>query len=151
MKKILKWCLIVVAALVVIGLLVDRDPADATGNSPAKANEPAPPEEPPISVSADELLDAYKANEIAANQKFKGKKVIVRAQISAIEAGIGDEPYLVLSAGDQFEFQRPQARFTRDAAPVAATLKKGQSIKLQCVGNGEIAGTPMLKGCVVAE
>ena len=71
------------------------------------------------------------------------------AIVESIEAGLMDEPYLVLKAGDQFEFNKPQAHLAKEDEAKAATLSKGQQITLRCIGNSEVGGTPMLKDCVI--
>ena len=148
MKTILKWIGIAVVVMIALVAIFGGEKKTSTAD-PAAVSEPAKPAEPPIQVTANELLKAYKDNEVAANQKYKGKQLILNARISRIEAGIGDQPYLVLAAGNEFEFSRPQARLAEDQEAVAATLKKGQQVLLQCIGNSEVGGTPMLKDCRV--
>lgn len=146
MLKVLKWIGIVFVLLVIIGIFVGKDDKQqqATSNS-----ETAAPAEPPIEVTANELLNAYKNNEVAANQQFKGKNLLVSATVSSIDAGISDEPYLTLKAGSEYEFNQPQAHLADAEQNKAASLSKGQKIKLLCVGNSEIAGTPMLDNCSI--
>lgn len=147
LKKILMWVGIIFVVLVVIGIF-----AGGEKQSTSTTTEPASElvvEEAPIQVKASELLSAYKNNEIAANQQFKDKTLLVTAIVESIDAGLMDEPYLVLKAGDQFEFNKPQAHLAKSDANKAATLSKGQQVVLRCIGNSEIAGTPMLKDCVI--
>ncbi|MNE17756.1 TRNA-anti-like protein [compost metagenome] len=94
-------------------------------------------------------MNAYKNNEVAANQQFKGKTLLVSATVSSIDAGISDEPYLTLKAGGEYEFNQPQAHLADAEQNKAASLSKGQKIKLLCTGNSEIAGTPMLDNCSI--
>jgi|LULJ01.1.fsa_nt_gb hypothetical protein len=107
------------------------------------------PAEPPIETTADALLKAYKDNEISANNQFKGKNILVSASIESIQADFSDKPFLTLKAGDQFEFNQPQAHFAESDEAKAGDLKKGQKVTLLCVGDSEMAGTPMLKDCVL--
>ena len=99
------------------------------------------------------LESAIKTHQItkeeALLQKFKDKNLIVTGKIESIESGIADMPYIMLKAGGDMEFMKPQAHFNKEDTPVLAKLKKGQAIKLQCVGNGEVGGMPMLKDCKV--
>lgn len=152
MKKVLKWIAIIFVILIVIGVILapDKNTSDASiSNSDSTANNTDEVQSPPIEVTATELLNAYKNNEVGANQQYKGKNLLVTAQIDAIQAGISDEPYLSLKAGGEFEFNKPQAHMAKSEYAKAASLSKGQSIKLLCVGNSEVAGTPMLKDCVI--
>lgn len=107
------------------------------------------PEEEVIEVTADELLAAYKENELAGDKKFKGKILLVTGVLDSIESGMGDTPYLLLKAGDEFEFSMPQAHFDKSETDSLVALRKGERIKIQCVGNGEVIGSPMLKDCKV--
>ena len=118
----------------------------ANGSAPAATNQ-APTET--INVTADELVKGYKENELAGDQKFKDKNLIVTGKIESIESGIADMPYIMLKAGGDMEFNKPQAHFNKEDTAMLAKLKKGQAIKLQCIGNGEIGGMPMLKDCKV--
>ena len=120
----------------------------ANGSAPTATNQaPAPTET--INVTADELVKGYKENELAGDQKFKDKNLIVTGKIESIESGIADMPYIMLKAGGDMEFNKPQAHFNKEDTAMLAKLKKGQAIKLQCIGNGEIGGMPMLKDCKV--
>lgn len=118
-------------------------------NKSEKAVQVAAQSAPPVTASADELLRAYKDNQVSANAKYKDKRILISAKIDAIQAGIGDKPYLLLKAGDQYEFSLPQAHMADDQESKSASLKKGQNINLQCIGNSSIAGTPMLKDCSI--
>ena len=153
MKKFFKWAIIILVVLIILAVIFGKDDknvnnASSSGDQQAAA-ETTSQQEPPIEVTADQLLTAYKNNEIAANQQFKGKNLLVSATIDSIQAGLGDEPYLDLKAGGEMEFNKPQAHLADSEQAKAATLSKGQKVKLLCVGNSEIAGSPMLKDCVI--
>lgn len=148
LMKLFKWSGAIIVALIVLGVMIDSERGKSNASKPTEVvvREEA---SPPVSVTADALLAAYKENEIAANQKYKDKRLLLSARIASIEADIGDDPYLVLSAGSEFEFNRPHARMARSEAASAAALKKGQKITLLCIGASEIAGTPMLDDCSI--
>lgn len=163
LKKVIKWVLMFFGAMVVLGIVIASCSSDKTTNS---ANEPAaaaqeaadqsttesqPAAEPEQleTVTADQILNAYKTNEIAANQALKDKKFIVTGVIHAISADFSDKPVIELKAGDEFEFNRPQASLAEGEENKAASLAKGQSISMACIGNSEVGGTPMLKDCVI--
>ncbi|HKX79601.1 MAG TPA: hypothetical protein VJM34_13870 [Novosphingobium sp.] len=95
-----------------------------------------------IAVEAGTLHKAYAANEIAADQLYKGKPLKVSGTIADITSDVSDEPVLSLRVSD---FESVHATgLTKD---VAATLAKGQSITVSCVGAGEVIGTPLLNDC----
>lgn len=140
-----KWPWIVggvFALLIIIGMSGEDKPG---AGSPSAEQAAAPT--PPIAVTAKELAAAYEENEAAAQLKF-GKSVLnVTANISAIQLGIGDKPFLVLEGTNQF--MGPQAQLDEAGQAQAATLKKGQKISLTCQKVSEVVATPMLEGCSI--
>ncbi|WP_151821030.1 OB-fold protein [Acinetobacter seifertii] len=153
MKKIIKWVVIAIILLIVLAAIFGPDKkkdsySSSTTSEASTESAPAPPV-PPVEVSANDLLKAYKDNEIAANNKFKDKSVLVSGTLKSIGADFSDKPLLTLKAGGEFEFNEPQATLAESDEPKAASLSKGQKIKLLCIGNSEVAGTPMLKDCVI--
>ncbi|PIT58326.1 OB-fold protein [Snodgrassella alvi] len=170
MKNAVKWIVIIVVILIILGIVfgkndtkpeINQSSSAPATSAPAASNVTAPAtttgnhtdvtenEEALIKVTSNELLKAYKANEVAANKKFKDKKLSISGTINSIEAGLGDEPYVVLKAGDEFEIDMPQAKLATSEADKAANLKKGQKINMICTGDSEFAGTPMLSDCII--
>lgn len=155
MKKLLKWIALIFIALIVIGFLVGGNENNTQQNTQEAISTPAQadivPSEPPLETTANELLQAYKDNEIAANQKFKDKVLLIKASIESIDADFSDKPVLKLKAGGEFEFNQPQALLADNALEQASQLKKGQKIVLRCIGASEVAGTPMLRECTIEQ
>ena len=163
MKKVLLWIVGIFVALIVIGALFGGDNKDKKANdttkpaapqtsnaaSAAPAAAPAPTAATAVSVTAAELTKAYKDNEIAANDKFKDKTLLVSGKLESIEAGITDKPELVLSTNIDYGMNNPRATLADSDVDKAKSLKKGQSIKMLCTGDSEVAGTPMLKDCKI--
>ena len=143
----------------VAGLLVLSACSDNTATAPQDVQADASqetvvtpetePAEEVLNVTADELLAAYKENELAGDKQFKGKTLIVTGVLDSIQSGFGDTPYLMLKAGDEYEFNMPQAHFNASETDSLVALKKGESIQIQCVSDGEMMGSPMLKDCKV--
>ena len=147
MKKILKWLALSAIAIIVVSVIFGNNSSSNTNNSQQTAVDQTTSAEPPIETTANELLKAYKENEISANQKYKDKSIRISATIAAIQADIGDKPLLSLKANDSFS--QPQAFLADSAIEKAASLKKGQKVVLLCTGNSEVAGIPMLKDCSI--
>lgn len=150
-KKTFMWFGIIVAAVIAAAIFLGGND-DSTQPAPRKdevnaAAASEAPAEPPVAISAKQLAVAYEENEVAANLKYKNRPLLVRGHIDSIEAGFGDQPYIVLGVGKAFALNRPQARLARGLENLAASLKKGQQVSLLCVGDSEVAGTPMLKSC----
>lgn len=132
----------VIVALGLIWWLASSDavPKGSVGPTSSKAAE--------FSVSANELVEAYEANTVAADAKFKGHRFIINAKISDINTDFTGSPVLVLAGGVN-QFSLPQAELAESERQTAAALKKGQRISLGCTGKGDIAKTPMMNECVI--
>lgn len=100
-----------------------------------------------VSVGAVDLFKDYNANEIAADEKYKGKTLIVSGKIRSIDKSIGDAMYLSIATSNQF--QSIQAHLVESQKSKAATLKKGEDVTVECVGDGMLIGSPMLRECSI--
>ena len=94
MKKILKWVAIAFVLLIILALIFGSDKQQETTTSPTatETTGESAPAAPPVEVTANDLLKAYKDNEIAANNKFKDKSILVSATLKSIGADFSDKP-----------------------------------------------------------
>lgn len=101
-------------------------------------------EAPVATLTAKELFAAYEANEIAADARFKGKRLVVSGVVEAIDSGVDDLPRVRLEAGDF-------ASVNVADLPVddAATLQKGEHVTVLCTSEGEMMGFPVLGDCAL--
>lgn len=117
--------------------------AGRTTDSQSAAAEIAPAETVnAVLVDAATLHRAYAANEVAADQLYKGKPLKVTGEVDGISSDLTDDPVVSLRVS-QFE----SVHATGLSKEVAATLSKGQPITVNCVGGGEVIGTPLLNDC----
>ena len=98
-----------------------------------------------IEVPASALYKAYAANEVAADDTYKGKQLAVTGTVAGISKDFTDAVYVELDTGN--EFASIHARDIDTA--VAAGLSKGQQITVVCEGAGLVMGSPILNSCVV--
>ena len=122
------------------------------GETPKTADSAKPAETKTVEVvkvTAADLLKAYNENEVAGDQKYKDKTLEVTGKIDDIQSGIGSDKFVILKAGGANEFNKPRARFAETETAKIATLKKGADIKMQCMGDGEVMKSPMLKDCKI--
>lgn len=91
----------------------------------------------PISISAKELTRAYDENELAADQKYKGKLLSVSGTVSSIAETLGN--VTVQLEGHEF-MQSVMCSFEEEQKANVARLKKGQPIKLLGTGDGKTLG-----------
>ena len=125
----------------------DRQAASVKG-----AQTPKPPPKPApdaLVVTAKDLWSAYDANEVAADEQYKGKRLIVTGKLQSIDKGILDDVVLKLRTKNQFLSVHATLRDSEKAA--AAALKKGVTVKVRCIGDGLILGSPLLKKCRLLE
>lgn len=115
-------------------------------NEPAKVAAPA---EPLKEFSVQQLAQAYDRNTVAADQLFKGKRFKVTGAVDSINTDMFGNPYVTLRGGVN-QFMEPQFELDDAHANYAAGLQSGMRISLICTGRGDVAKTPMSKGCVPA-
>jgi len=113
------------------------------GDDPA----PAKSTEPPIKMTSGELSKAYNANEVAADNSYKGKKLLIYGRIVSISKDAMDDIYILLRGKDEFT----DVHIALSDANVAAKLKKGQLVKVQGEGAGMILGSPIVSNGKVLE
>lgn len=91
--------------------------------------QPAWAQEETIEVSAAILIDDYVANELAADQKYKGKIFLVTGKIDTIAKDMFGKPYITISGDDMF--RRVQIEFPDDMIDKLAQLKKGTNVRVK--------------------
>lgn len=103
---------------------------------------------PNVFTTPEQLHADYKANEVAADAKYKGKRLQVdAATIKAIEKDFKDD--IVLRLKTPHMFDSIHATLADGEEAKASKLNKGQRVILLCRGNGMIIGSPMLDDCVL--
>lgn len=99
------------------------------------APESIDPENNIIAITAGDLFAAYNENEVAANSKYKDKKLQITGTISNIGIDILDRVYITLDASETlYSVQCYFANSDEDAK--VAELKKGDTITLIGVCEG---------------
>jgi hypothetical protein len=105
-----------------------------------------------IPVTAVELHKAYKTNEVAADEKFKGKAVRVTGKLIGISKDFSDAIYLTIHPGTAMgELEALHAYFDDNQKAAIAALKPGQVIIFDGRVDGFMMGSVMLKECVIAK
>lgn len=132
---------IVLLVLIGIGVLANLlSDSTRTGTSSVDSHQPAE------SLQATELYQAYYDNEVAADERFKAKTVLVDGRIKDIGKDITNTAYLIL--GDNADTIRgTQAMFRSDDAARIASLSKGERVSVLCTVSGKILTNVILRGC----
>lgn len=135
-----KWWFFLIVGIIVLGAIgsgSDKQTADTdtppsqetTGEDTTKAEQEAPKNDnPEITVSAKDLAEAFEANEIKANQDYKGKLAEISGTVSNIGESLG-QSYIVLSAEKDFAITEVQCMF-KDKAEIEkiANIEKGTPV-----------------------
>ena len=115
-------------------------PAQAPATS-TTTSAPAPVKAKPvveaIKVSAVDLAATYEANEVKADQTYKGKLADITGTVDSVGVALGST-YVVLSSGKEFSITNVQC-FFKDQAEITkvAELKKGDKVTIQGVVDGK--------------
>lgn len=128
---------------VVLGLIVGLYIIWPDSKSPAQVTQDW---ELPV-YTPNEVKDAYESNTVSADAKFKDVEVLLKARVFDINTDLMGDPYLVLSTGEEYDFQKPQAKFNQEDGAVLGDISKGQKIVIRCTGAGDVAKKPMFDDC----
>jgi tRNA_anti-like len=97
-------------------------------------------------LSAEQIYAAYSANEVSADQVFKGKVVEFGGVVREIGKDILATPYLSFEVGSD-TIGSVQAMFPRADESRLASISKGQRVTLQCTCAGKIVINVILRDC----
>ncbi len=142
---------VVLALLGVMGAFVPKttSPPSTATNSQNSTSQPAPVVEA-IKVTALELSNAYKANEVAADAKYKNKQVEITGTVESIGKDVLDTPYIALESYQYAIIDKVQCMFSKSDEPQLATVSKGQKIILSGEVSGKF-GNIIVKGCAIVK
>lgn len=133
-----------IVSIILLGVLAAMFGGSSRKNDGLVAAEQpktAPPP-PPIELTSGKLFADYSANEVAADLKYKGKRLAVKGIVKSIDKDFMDNPVVVLAAPNQFAGIR--ANFGKEAVSQLAQLKKGTTVTLTCIGAGMVITDPLL-------
>lgn len=103
---------------------------------------------PELSVTAKEIIGAYEANEVAADQKYKGKIVQVSGIADSIGKDLLDDPYVTVGTGKDFELRQVQCFVEKSGESALASLRPKQKVTVKGKVKG-LFGNIGLSDCVV--
>lgn len=86
-----------------------------------------------IEITASELYRAYEANEVSADEQYKGKKMAITGVVGNIGKDILDNPYLSLKVD---YFQSVNCYFSDKNNKIISQISKGQKVTIigECAG-----------------
>lgn len=103
----------------------------------------------PITIDYKTLHKEYMDNPIGADEKYKGKKLILTGKIDSIDREIAGNPYVTFSIST---FENIRITFNKAEESKVAKFKKGQTIKIigECRGT-LISTTVSMDNCLIVE
>jgi len=123
----------------------DGSPSDSS----ATQTQNTAPAEPPIEITAIALYDEFEENQVAAEQKYKGKTLIVSGTVDSIGTDILNTPYVSLRSSNEF-LTAVQCMFDRSDSNALVSLKKDQKIKLSGTVSSKLLHV-IMKNCQVVQ
>lgn len=115
-----------------------------------KSGENKMGKELPLVITANHLQTEYEKNEVAADQKFKNKNLLVSGKVREIAKDFAGNIVIHLQGGSN-PFMTPMVSMEDGYIDYAAHLEKAQNVHLVCNGNGMVVGSAILKECLPAD
>lgn len=112
------------------------------GSQPAVVTDDVQPVA--VRVTASQLFADYEANEIAADEKYKGKVIVVSGTIDNIGKDILDTMYVTLDSGKPLF--NVQCFFSDKHKSQLSNVAKGQQVMVKGKCDGKF-GNILLRGC----
>lgn len=130
-------CLGLCVALGLLARIVPRGtPQPSQGSTSPSEAQPTPPPQPAadLTVTPHKLVGDYDANEVAADQAYKGKALRVTGTVEDIGKDITDSIYVTLATGHSV--RTVQVFFDDEHTDAVAKLGKGDEVTVQgeCMG-----------------
>jgi hypothetical protein len=103
-------------------------------------------------LTAEELCKEYDANEVKADDTYKGKPIVVTGKIGDIgKTDVMDTIYVLLDDEKNYSFVSVQCEFPDSQSDAVANLEIGSQVKIigTCEGEGDVIENVILTGCIV--
>lgn len=125
---------------------VESTAASGPATAPPPAQNKAPEQAKPVhQTTAQQLARDYHDNEVAADEKMKGKVIEVSGSVQSIDKSFTDTIVIALRTGNEFM----AARMDMDDSEKneAMTLKRGAKVVIRCERMARIMGSPSGSDC----
>jgi len=86
-----------------------------------------------IATTSNAIQKEYERNEVAGDQKFRNKTILVSSQVTSIDRSVGDNYFIGMNGGSN-PYINPKARVADGYTDFLAKLNKGERILLACKG-----------------
>ena len=103
-------------------------------------------------VDYNTLHQEYQDNAIAADAKYRGKKLQVTGEVEDIYREIAGNPYVTFNVGGKYSFKNVRLTFKKSEESKVAGLSKGQTITVRGVCRGALLTTTVsLDDCEIVK
>ena len=90
-----------------------------------------------IKITATELLEAYDANGVAADELYRNQYLEITGTVESIDKDILDNAYITLSNdNDRYSFISVQCYFNKNSLQQIATLSTGDVVTVRSICDG---------------
>ena len=141
---------IVIILFIIAGVVMGGSGSSVKTVTSTNPQSPQQTQPTAIKVSAAQLFSDYSANQVAADTKYKNNLVEVTGIVGNIGKDILDNPYVLLTDGQQYSLTGVQCSFSPSDNSQLATVSKGQQITL----SGTVSGLMMnveVSGCQIVK
>lgn len=143
-KKWWFWVILVLVLFVILGSVSSNKNPDNNQLSQNKTSQ----QETYTRVTAADLTAEYKANQVAADEKYKNKIIEISGTIDSIGKDILDDPYVTLGGSDIIT--KVQCMFDKSNKSQLTSLSKDTKIVLRGKVSGQLMNV-LVRGCSIVE
>lgn len=104
-----------------------------------------PPPYPPLAVTADEILGAYRDNEAAAQAIYGNKTLAISGKVDSVALNLTNKA--VIRMGGTKTFGTIAVHLDQASQARAASLVRGEDIAVTCPKVQELMGIPIAMEC----
>jgi len=100
-------------------------------------------------LTPTEILGEYKNNEVAADDKYKGKVITISGKVQSIRSGfLGGPKVSLVDEGSGFlGLNSVDCEFKEEDSKTLLSLKVGDVVSIKGLVKGQILGSIMMDGC----
>lgn len=137
-----------ILSIALFSLQGEHEAKKTDSTSSYSAAQTTAPSETATPVAIGQLLGDYRNNEVAADNRYKGKLVKLSGLVGDIKKDITNSLYVTLGTGSQFEIPMVQAFFDDGMNQQLGQLKKGQKLTISCRVKGLMMNV-LLEDCEI--
>lgn len=123
------------------------------GCTPPKTEPAPPPTGQEMQVKAGDLIKDYQSNALAADNKYKGKRMTISGKVGSVQKAplYGYVLQLMPEDAGDFDVTSLTCILGHEPPPEAAALKEGDAVKVTGTCDGEVVGQLKISKCVLAK